>query len=117
MLVGGHRDSIMTFFLLAWITTPHPGWFAELVEAKKRNPKKSDIKDLFSIENFSDIFKNNLIKILLVASLANIGRIAGTLLAVSLIVQLTGIDPRDDSFCWFQKSWILITQDLLILPS
>ena len=98
LLAGGHRDSIMTSFLIAWITTPHPGWFSGLVEAKKRNPKTSDIKALLAVENFGDIFKNSLMRVLLVASLTNIGSVVGALLAGSVILQVTGKDPSDIIF-------------------
>jgi pheromone shutdown-related protein TraB len=98
LLAGGHRDSILTSFLIAWITTPHPGWFSALVEAKKRNPKTSDIKALFAVENFGDIFKNNLMRVLLVASLTNVGSLAGAILAGSVIMQVTGRNPSDIIF-------------------
>ena len=42
LLAGGHPYSVLTAFLVAWLTTLHPliaaGWFAGLVEAKQRNP-------------------------------------------------------------------------------
>jgi pheromone shutdown-related protein TraB len=102
LLAGGHPYSILSSFLIAWITTPHPGWFAGLVEAKQRNPTTADIKALgkaLSGEgSIMDLFKNRIMRVLLVASLANIGSIAGTLLAVSVIIQVTGLDPRDILF-------------------
>jgi pheromone shutdown-related protein TraB len=98
LLAGGHRNSVLTSFLIAWITTPHPGWFAGLVEAKHQNPKTSDIKALFAVENFGEIFKNRVMKILLVASLTNIGSLVGAVLGGFIIVHLTGIDPRDILF-------------------
>ena len=93
LLAGGHRNSILTSFLVA--ITLHPGWFAGLVEAKYQNPKASDIKSLLAVESFSDIFKNKIMKILLVASLSNIGSIAGAFLGGYIIMHITGIDPRD----------------------
>ena len=98
LLAGGHRDSVLTTFLIAWITTPHPGWFAGLVEAKQRNPKTSDIKALFAVETFSEIFKNRIMRVLLVASFANIGSIVGAFLGGYVIMQVTGFDPRDILF-------------------
>jgi len=65
------------------------------VEAKYQNPKASDIKSLLAVESFSDIFKNKIMKILLVASLSNIGSIAGAFLGGYIIMHITGIDPRD----------------------
>lgn len=98
LLAGGHRNSILTSFFIAWITTPHPGWFAGIVEAKNQNPRTSDIKALFAVENFSDIFKNRIMRVLLVASFANIGSIAGAFLGGYIIMQVTGFDPRDIIF-------------------
>lgn len=98
LLAGGHRNSIVTSFLLAWITTPHPGWFSGLVEAKHRNPKTSDIKALLAVENFGDIFKNSLMRVLLVASLTNIGSIAGAFLGGIVIMNVTGTKPSDIIF-------------------
>ncbi len=98
LLAGGHRNSVLTSFLAAWITTPHAGWFAALVEAKKLNPKASDIKALFAVENFSDIFKNNIMRVLLVASFANIGNVVGAILGGYIIMQVTGFDPKDIIF-------------------
>jgi pheromone shutdown-related protein TraB len=94
LLAGGHRNSVLTSFLTAWITTPHAGWFAGLIEAKKLNPKASDIKALFAVENFSDIFKNNIMRVLLVASFANIGSVVGAVLGGYIIMQVTGFDPK-----------------------
>jgi pheromone shutdown protein TraB len=65
------------------------------VEAKYQNPKASDIKALLAVESVSEIFKNRIMRILLVASFANIGSIAGALLGGYVIMQITGIDPRD----------------------
>jgi pheromone shutdown-related protein TraB len=98
LLAGGHRNSVLTSFFTAWITTPHAGWFAALVEAKKLNPKASDVKALFAVENFSDIFKNSIMRVLLVASLANIGSVVGAVLGGYVIMQVTGFDPRDIIF-------------------
>jgi pheromone shutdown-related protein TraB len=98
LLAGGHRNSVLTSFLTAWITTPHAGWFAGLIEARKLNPKASDIKALFAVENFSDIFKNNIMRVLLVASFANIGSVVGAVLGGYIIMQVTGFDPRDIIF-------------------
>jgi pheromone shutdown-related protein TraB len=98
LLAGGHRNSILTSFLLAWITTPHPGWFSGLVEAKHRNPKTSDIKALLAVESFGDIFKNSLMRVLLVASLTNIGSVVGAFVGGIVIMNVTGTKPSDFIF-------------------
>jgi len=71
------------------------GWFAGLVEAKQRNPTTEDIKALAGIETFREMFKNRFMRVLLVASFANVGSVIGTFLGAYVMVQVTGIDPRD----------------------
>jgi pheromone shutdown-related protein TraB len=99
LLAGGHPYSVLTAFSVAWLTSLNPmiaaGWFAGLMEAKQRNPTTEDIKALAGIETFKDMFKNKFMRVLLVASFANIGSVIGTFLGAWVIIQVTGIDPRD----------------------
>lgn len=99
LLAGGHPYSILTAFSVAWLTTLHPliaaGWFAGIVEARQRNPTTADIKALAGIETFSEMFKNRFMRVLLVASFANVGSMAGTFVGAYVMMQVTGIDPRD----------------------
>jgi len=99
LLAGGHPYSVLTAFLVAWLTTLHPliaaGWFAGLVEAKQRNPTTADIKALAGVETFKEMFKNKFMRVLLVASFANLGSMTGAFLAAYVMIQVTGIDPRD----------------------
>ncbi len=99
LLAGGHPYSIVTAFSVAWLTTLHPliaaGWFAGLVEAKQRNPTTADIKALAGVETFKDMFKNKFMRVLLVASFANIGSATGAFIAAYVIWHLTGINLVD----------------------
>lgn len=99
LLAGGHPYSVLTAFSVAWLTTLHPliaaGWFAGLVEAKQRNPTTADIKALAGVETFREMFKNKFMRVLLVASFANIGSMTGTFVAAYVMMHVTGIDPRD----------------------
>lgn len=99
LLAGGHPYSVLTAFLVAWLTTLHPliaaGWFAGLVEAKQRNPTTADIKALAGVETFKEMFKNKFMRVLLVASFANLGSMTGAFLAAYVMIQIIGIDPRD----------------------
>jgi pheromone shutdown protein TraB len=99
LLAGGHPYSVLTAFLVAWLTTLHPliaaGWFAGLVEARQRNPTTADIKALAGVETFKEMFKNKFMRVLLVASFANLGSMTGAFLAAYVMVQITGVDPRD----------------------
>ncbi len=99
LLAGGHPYSVLTAFSVAWLTTLHPliaaGWFAGLVEARQRNPTTADIKALAGIETFREMFKNKFMRVLLVASFANIGAMTGTFVGAYVMMQVTGLDPRD----------------------
>lgn len=99
LLAGGHPYSVLTAFSVAWLTSLNPmmaaGWFAGLVEAKKRNPTTDDIKALAGIETFKEMFKNRFMRVLLVASFANIGSVIGTFLGAYVMLQVTGLDPKD----------------------
>ena len=99
LLAGGHPYSIATAFLVAWLTSLNPmmaaGWFAGLVEAKQRNPTTEDIKALAGIDTVGEMFKNKFMRVLLVASFANVGSVIGTFIGAYVMVQVTGIDPRE----------------------
>jgi pheromone shutdown-related protein TraB len=98
LLAGGHPYSALTAFLVAWLTTLHPliaaGWFAGLMEAKQRNPTMDDVKALLGVETLKEMFKNKFMRVLLVASFANLGSMAGVVLAVYVVSQIISIDPR-----------------------
>lgn len=98
-LAGGHPYSILTAFSIAWLTTLHPliaaGWFAGLVEAKERNPTTADIKALAGIESFREMFKNKFMRVLLVASFANVGSATGAFVAAYVMMKVTGLGPMD----------------------
>jgi len=99
LLAGGHPYSVLTAFSVAWLTTLHPliaaGWFAGLVEARQRNPTTADIKALAGVETFREMFKNKFMRVLLVASFANIGSATGAFVAAYVMMQITGLGPMD----------------------
>ncbi len=41
------------------------------------------------------MFKNRFMRVLLVASFANIGSMTGTFLGAYVMIRVTGLDPRD----------------------
>ena len=96
-LAKGHPKSIMTAFLVAWLTSLNPmmaaGWFAGLMEAKQRPPSTDDFKKIIEAETFGQMYDNRLFRILLVAALANLGSMIGTFLGIYVILGITGIDP------------------------
>jgi pheromone shutdown-related protein TraB len=100
VLARGHPLSALTALLVAWMTTLNPfvaaGWFAGMVEAWKLKPTIADLKKLAQASSFEQMMQNRLFKVILVASLANLGAMAGTFLGIYLIWQRLGlINPSE----------------------
>jgi len=95
VLARGHPLSALTALMVAWMTTLNPfvaaGWFAGMVEAWKQKPTVSDLKKLAQANSFDEMMKNRLFKVILVASLANLGAMAGTFIGIYLIWQRMGL--------------------------
>jgi pheromone shutdown-related protein TraB len=99
IIARGHPYSVITAFMVAWLTSLNPmmaaGWFAGLVEAKQRNPTTDDFKKLMEVETTGSMLENNLFRVILVTALTNLGSMIGTFLGVYVMMQVAGIDPRD----------------------
>jgi len=99
ILAKGHPYSVATAFSVAWLTSLNPmmaaGWFAGLVEAKYRNPTTDDFKGMIEIETTSEMMNNNLFRVVMVAALANLGSVIGTFLGVYVMLEITGINPKE----------------------
>jgi len=99
VLARGHPLSAMTAFSVAWITSLNPliaaGWFAGLVEAWKRKPTMGDMKGMGEAETFGELMKVPLFRVILVAALANIGSVAGTVLGSYLILRMVELSPKE----------------------
>lgn len=88
----GHPLSILTSFVAAPFTTLNPvlacGWFTGLVEATMRKPTVRDLEniteDIFSLRG---IYKNRLLRALLVVFMANIGASLGTFIGGADIIR------------------------------
>jgi pheromone shutdown-related protein TraB len=91
-LARGHPFSIATAFLAAPFTSLNPavaaGWFAGAVEAKVRTPTVKDFQNLSTIESTRDFLNNKVIRVLMVAALANIGSMIGTFIAGAGIINI-----------------------------
>ncbi len=85
LIARGHPYSIATAFLAAPFTSLNPavaaGWFAGAVEAKVRTPTVKDFQDLSVLETTKQFLNNRVIRVLMVAALANVGSIIGTFVA------------------------------------
>jgi pheromone shutdown-related protein TraB len=91
-LARGHPYSIATAFLAAPATSLNPavaaGWFAGAVEAKVRTPTVKDFQDLSTLESTKEFLNNKVIRVLMVAALANIGSMIGTFIAGAGIINI-----------------------------
>lgn len=80
-LARGHILSVLTAFVAAPITTLHPllaaGWFAGLTEASVKTPVVKDFQGLSSLKTMGDFYGNRVIRVLMVAALANVGAMVG----------------------------------------
>ena len=83
ILSGSKIQSAIVGGVVAPLTIIHPllaaGWFSGLCEAKFRQVKQSDIKNLAHIESFKDLWHNNIFRILLVVIGTNLGVSIATL--------------------------------------
>jgi pheromone shutdown-related protein TraB len=97
IIARAHPLTWLTAFVAAPITSLNPaiaaGWVAGYVEAKIRTPKVRDFKQLSKIDSFKDFWNNQVIRLLMVVALANVGSMIGTVIAIpylgSLIPGLT----------------------------
>ena len=94
---GGHPYSALTCFCVAWMTSLNPmlhaGWIAAYVEAHVRKPPLTDFRKIYETESLSDMARIPLFKVVLVAALANLGSILGTVLYFIFVFPLLKIDP------------------------
>ena len=97
LAAGGHPYSALTCFCVAWMTSLNPmlhaGWIAAYVEARVRKPPLTDFRKIYETESLREMAKIPLFKVVLVAALANVGSIIGTVLYFIFVFPLLKIDP------------------------
>ena len=113
LLAGGHPYSALTCFCVAWFTSLNPmihaGWIGAYVEAKVRKPPISDFRKIYEAENLTDMTKVPLFRVVLVAALANLGSLSGTVLYFIFIFPVLGIDPRIVISSGMHNMWVFAT--------
>ena len=72
----------------------HAGWIGAYVEAQVRKPPVSDFRKIYEAETLTDMSKIPLFQVVLVAALANLGSLLGTVLYFIFVFPVLGIDPR-----------------------
>ncbi len=96
-VAGGHPISILVGMLASPLTSLNPllaaGWFAGLSEAKIRRTTVGDVKEMFKISGYRELYRNRAFKVLLVTALANIGSTIGTFTFIPkvLVPMLRGV--------------------------
>jgi pheromone shutdown-related protein TraB len=99
LIARAHPISVLSAFLCAWLTSLNPliaaGWISGLVEAKIRKPSVDDFVELTKAESLRELLDNKAFRVLLVASLTNIGSFIGTIYGAYVVMQMTGIDIKE----------------------
>lgn len=113
LLAGGHPYSALVCFCVAWFTSLNPmihaGWIGAYVEAKVRKPPVSDFRKIYEAENLTDMSKIPLFRVVLVAALANLGSMLGTVIYFIIIFPVLGIDPRIVISAGLHNMWVFAT--------
>jgi pheromone shutdown-related protein TraB len=113
LLAGGHPYTAFTCFCVAWFTSLNPmihaGWIGAYVEAKVRKPPMSDFRKIYEADSLTAMAKVPLFRVVLVAALANLGSLLGTLLYFIFVFPVLGIDPRIVISTGLQNMWAFLT--------
>jgi len=98
-IAGGHPLSILTAFLIAWLTSLSPvlaaGWFSGIVEFILRKPTQKDIEEMLNAGSLKDVYRNKAFRVLLVAAMTNIGSMIGTFYGIWYLSTHYGIDIKE----------------------
>ena len=113
LAAGGHPYSALTCFGVAWMTSLNPllhaGWIAAYVEAKVRKPPVSDFRKIYETESLTEMSKIPLFRVVLVAALANLGSLLGTVLYFIFVFPVLGIDPKIVISAGLSNMWTWMT--------
>jgi len=85
------------------------GWIAAFVEARVRKPPVSDFRKTSAAETLADMSRIPLFRVVLVAALANLGSILGTVLYFIFVFPVLGIDPRIVISSGIHNMWVFAT--------
>jgi pheromone shutdown protein TraB len=87
----------------------HAGWIGAYVEARVRKPPVTDFRKIYEAESLTDMAKIPLFRVVLVAALANLGSLLGTVLYFIFVFPVLGIDPRIVISTGLQNMWTFAT--------
>jgi len=90
IIARGSLPSAIVGMLASPLTSLNPliaaGWFAGLVELKVRKVTVNDITQMFKVNEFGELVRNNAFRVLLVTAFANIGSMLGTFISFPTII-------------------------------
>jgi pheromone shutdown-related protein TraB len=112
LLAGGHPISALTAFSVSWLTALNPliaaGWFAAIPEAKIRKPAAADFRAIVRAENFTEMRKIPLFRVVLVAAVTNVGSTVATFAYYLTVLPLLHIDPAVVLVQGFTNLWNML---------
>jgi pheromone shutdown-related protein TraB len=113
LTVGGHPYTILTCFGVAWMTSLNPllhvGWIAAFVEAKVRKPPVSDFRRIYQAESIREMIRIPLFRVVLIAAVANLGSLLGTICYFIFLFPVLHIDPVVVISTGMHNMWIWLT--------
>jgi pheromone shutdown protein TraB len=87
----------------------HAGWIAAYVEARVRKPPITDFRKIYASETLGEMAKVPLFRVVLVAALANLGSLLGTILYFIFVFPVLGIDPGVVISTGIHNMWAWVT--------
>jgi pheromone shutdown-related protein TraB len=113
LAVGGHPYTVLACFGVAWMTSLNPllhvGWIAAFVEAKVRKPPVSDFRRIYQAESITEMIRIPLFKVVLIAAVANLGSLLGTILYFIFLFPVIGVDPVMVISTGMHNMWMWLT--------
>jgi len=113
LAVGGHPYTVLACFGVAWMTSLNPllhvGWIAAFVEAKVRKPPVSDFRRIYQAESIREMIRIPLFKVVLIAAVANLGSLLGTVLYFIFLFPVLHIDPVTVISTGMHNMWMWLT--------
>jgi len=113
LAVGGHPYTVLACFGVAWMTSLNPllhvGWIAAFVEAKVRKPPVSDFRRIYQAESIREMIRIPLFRVVLIAAVANLGSLLGTILYFIFLFPVLHVDPVTVISTGMHTMWAWLT--------
>jgi pheromone shutdown-related protein TraB len=90
LIARGSPTAVLAGTAASPLTSLNPflaaGWFAGFAEMRSRKVSVEDVSDMFKADNPRQLMSNGAFRVLMVAALANIGSILGTIISIPTII-------------------------------